>query len=408
MKILHTSDWHLGKKLEGFSRLEEQIEVLEEIYDISENEKVDAIIIAGDLFDSFNPGVEAVELFYHILKKLTKNGTKAVIAIAGNHDSPDRIEAPDPLALECGIIFAGYPKAKINKFSIDSGLKLINSEPGFVELKIPKIDYPLRIIVTPYANEVRLKKDLGTEKSNNELRKILQNKWLELSDKYCNHDGVNILVSHLYITSKDGEIIEEPEDEKPILHPGGVAPITAKNIPQNIQYAGFGHLHKNNIFNNNDTVIAYCGSPLAYSMSEENQDKFVIIADIRPGIKAEYKKIKLKKGRKLLRKKFDSINDAVDFLTKNPDILIELTIISDNYLTAKDRKLLHESHDGIITIIPEVKNQKETFINKKRINLEKGIEELFIDYFKEKNNGQIPDENLLELFKEILSVESSE
>ncbi len=408
MKILHTSDWHLGKKLERFSRLEEQIEVLDEITAISEKEKVNVIVIAGDLFDSFNPGVESVELFYHTLKKLTNNGKRAVVAIAGNHDSPDRIEAPDPLALECGIIFAGFPDVHISEFTVDSGLKLIKSESGFIELKIPDIEYPLRVIITPYANEIRLKIDLGVENSTEELRKILQNKWSALSDKYCDKNGVNILLTHLYITEKDQEVIEEPEDEKPILHPGGVSPIISENIPQGIQYAAFGHLHKINIFNNKDTVIAYSGSPLAYSMSEENQDKFVIIAEIKPGKKAEYKKAKLSKGRKLLRKKFESIESAVQFLNKNPNILIELTIVSDNYLTTKDSKRLHESHDGIVAIIPEVKNQDFNYNNKRTINLEKSIEELFIEYFKEKNKGQGPNESLLELFKEVISAESSE
>ncbi len=408
MKILHTSDWHLGKKLERFSRLDEQIEVLDEICKISDKEKIDAVIIAGDLFDSFNPAVEAVELFYHTLKKLTNNGKRIVVAIAGNHDSPDRIEAPDPLALECGIIFAGYPNVYINKLSIESGIELIKSEPGFVELKIPEIDYPLRILMTPYANEVRLKKDLGTDNKSEELRNILQNKWLELSDKHCNKKGINILLSHLYITAKEGEIIEEPEEEKPIIHLGGVAPISAENIPQNIQYAAFGHLHKTNIFYNKNTTIAYSGSPLAYSMSEENQNKYVIVFDVKPGEKAKYKKIKINKGRRLLRKKFNDISDAVKFLNDNPDILIELTIVSDNYLTSTDRKKLHDSHDGIVTIIPEVKNQDMILSGKKSINLEKSIEELFIDYFKEKNNGQTPNESLLALFKETLSVERSE
>ena len=98
MRILHTSDWHLGKNLESFSRLEEQIEVLEEILEISDRFDVDAILIAGDLFDTFNPPAKAVEIFYKYLKRLTKSASRPVIAIAGNHDSPDRIEAPDPLA----------------------------------------------------------------------------------------------------------------------------------------------------------------------------------------------------------------------------------------------------------------------------------------------------------------------
>ncbi len=113
MRILHTSDWHLGgKRLEDFPRLEEQQAVMHEICEIAEREKVDVVVVSGDLFDTFNPSTEAIELFYKTLKRLTAGGHRPVIAIAGNHDSPDRIEAPDPLARECGIIFAGYPHSE--------------------------------------------------------------------------------------------------------------------------------------------------------------------------------------------------------------------------------------------------------------------------------------------------------
>ncbi len=108
MKMLHTSDWHLGKRLEDFSRLEEQKAVMQEICEIAEREQVDVVIVAGDLFDTFNPPTEAVDLLYKTLKRLTANGRRPVIAIAGNHDSPDRIEAPDPLAASADHL-AGYP-----------------------------------------------------------------------------------------------------------------------------------------------------------------------------------------------------------------------------------------------------------------------------------------------------------
>src|SRR5690606_20256230 len=110
MKILHTGDWHLGKRLDHFSRLDEQRAVLSEICEIADKEKVDAVIVAGDLFDAFNPPVEAMELLYRTLRKLSHEGRRPVIAIAGNHDSADRIDAPDTLARECGILFIGYPK----------------------------------------------------------------------------------------------------------------------------------------------------------------------------------------------------------------------------------------------------------------------------------------------------------
>jgi DNA repair protein SbcD/Mre11 len=75
MKILHTSDWHLGKRLDDFSRMEEQQVVLLEICEIAERENVDVVLVAGDLFDTFNPPTEAVDLFYKTLKRLTNNGS---------------------------------------------------------------------------------------------------------------------------------------------------------------------------------------------------------------------------------------------------------------------------------------------------------------------------------------------
>ena len=137
MKILHTSDWHLGKKLERFSRVDEQKNVMEEIVRIADEENVDAILIAGDLFDTGNPPVEAVELYYRTLIQLSKKGVRPVIAIAGNHDSPERIEAPDPLARECGILFVGNPDTCPPVFTVsDTGLTLINTQEGYAEFRI--------------------------------------------------------------------------------------------------------------------------------------------------------------------------------------------------------------------------------------------------------------------------------
>ena len=131
IKILHTADWHLGKKLDHFSRIEEQRLVLSEICEIADNQDADIIVVAGDLFDTFNPPVEAVELFYKTLKRLTNNGKRPVIAIAGNHDSPDRIDAPDPLARECGILFVGNPDVSIPPMVIENGFAITQSENGF-------------------------------------------------------------------------------------------------------------------------------------------------------------------------------------------------------------------------------------------------------------------------------------
>ncbi|NCO56477.1 MAG: exonuclease subunit SbcD, partial [Bacteroidetes bacterium] len=291
MKILHTSDWHLGKYLDDFSRHNEQIEVLHEICEIANSVNVDAVIIAGDLFDTYNPPTESIELFYKTLKKLSNNGKRAIVAIAGNHDSPDRIETPDPLARECGIIFIGYPNTKVAEFELDSGLKVVKSEEGFIEIKLPNVAEMLRIIHTSYANEFRLKTFLGCNDKEEQLRKVLENKWKQIADKYCDNKGVNILLSHLFFIKENGIKPEEPENEKPILHVGGAQEIFSSNIPEQMQYVALGHLHRKQIVDNEPCPIIYSGSPLSYSFAETEQNKYVISVQINCGQKAIVKEI---------------------------------------------------------------------------------------------------------------------
>src|SRR5690606_35178815 len=128
----------------------EQVLVMNEIVQIADEQNVDMVLIAGDLFDNFNPGVEAAELFYKTLKRLSLNGKRPVIAISGNHDSPSLINAPDPLARECGIILIGHPKAEIVPFGTEY-FNITNSKEGFIELKIDGINFPVRILHTPFA-----------------------------------------------------------------------------------------------------------------------------------------------------------------------------------------------------------------------------------------------------------------
>lgn len=407
MKILHTADWHLGKRLEKFSRLEEQKKVLEEINGIADDHDVDVVLIAGDLFDAFNPSSDAVDLFYSTLKRLTNHGTRAVIAIAGNHDSPDRIEAPDPLARECGIIFSGYPHSLISTGNLGSKIAILKSDVGFIELSFPQYDYPLRLLLTPYANEYRMKTLLEGEDEEQELRMLLQDKWQTLVDEYCNEEGVNILMTHLFVMNKGMPIPEEPDDEKPILHIGGAQAIYSENIPSEIQYTALGHLHRAHQVNGKEASIRYSGSPLSYSFSEAGQQKSVYIIDAQPGTTVNIEQIPLKSGKPLHRKKFDHVNEALVWLDANQHALVELTMVSDDYMSAEERKILYQSHDGIVMLIPEVRNKEILQSEGSTIDLNQSVEELFENYFRAKF-GQSPNEEIIELFKEIRAEQTDE
>jgi len=403
IKLLHTSDWHLGKRLDDFSRMEEQQAVLKEICEIAERENVDAVLVAGDLFDTFNPPTEAVDLFYKTLKRLTNNGRRPVIAIAGNHDSPDRIEAPDPLARECGIIFTGYPNSLVFPFELESGLKVLQSDEGFLELQLPESNVPLRILTTPYANEYRLRMYLGMENSEDELRTVLQKKWQNLAEKYCDEKGVNVLFTHLFMVKKGDKLPEEPEDEKPILHVGGAQVIYTENIPKQIQFTALGHLHRMHSVGSQPCPVYYCGSPLSYSFAEANQKKYVLLINAEPGETAVIREIELTSGKKLLRKRAEGMEEALRWLTENQDALVELTLVTETFLTAMERRQLNAAHSGIVSIIPEVTNAANLFGSRqKQIDLSRSMEELFRDYFKHEK-GQEPGVELMNLFTEILA-----
>ncbi len=399
MKILHTSDWHLGKKLYSRDRLPEQILVLDEIHSIAEEENVDCIVVAGDLFDVINPSNDANELFYKSIKKLSKNGKCPIIAIAGNHDSPDRIESLDPLARECGIILLGFPKSKCSPFKLENGLEVLQSDEGFLELKLPNCTTPLRIIATPYINEIRLLQSLGDDEDKG-LREFLQNFWKTLAQKYCDDKGVNLLVAHLFVWGKEGELPEEPDGEKPIRI-GNASIVYVDLIPEEIQYTALGHLHRSQFIDSGDTVAAYCGSPLAYSFKEAGQKKYVHIIEANTGEKVTVSKRELIKGYQLKKAEFTSVLEAIQWLEQNTEAFTEITMKTDTFLSPEEYKALREPSKNLLNIIPEPKNvsDEKSF---KIADLEKSIEELFTDYFMLKK-GQKPNVEIMGLLKEILN-----
>jgi exonuclease SbcD len=288
-------------------------------------------------------------------------------------------------------------------FELESGLKVLQSDEGFLELLLPGANVPLRILLTPYANEYRLRTYFGMENSEDELRSVLQKKWQLLAEKYCDDKGVNILVTHLFMVKKGDKLPEEPEDEKPILHVGGAQVIYTENIPKQIQFTAIGHLHRMHQVDSEPCPVYYSGSPLSYSFAEANQKKYVLMIDAEPAENARVREIELTSGKKLLRKRAEGIDEALQWLAQNKDALVELTLVTETFLTATERRQLNTAHPGIVSIIPEVTNAANlTGSRQKQIDLSRSMEELFRDYFKHEK-GQEPGDELMNLFTEILA-----
>jgi exonuclease SbcD len=408
LRILHTSDWHLGKKLDGFTRLDEQKEVMDEICRIADEKDVHLVVCAGDIFDVFNPPAEATELFYRTVKRLSKNGERPVIIIAGNHDMPERIEAPDPLARECGILFSGFPNTTIPIFSLDSGVSVTNSEPGYVELNIPAINYPVRLLLTPYANEFRLRSFLGTDNPDQKLQDLLESHWKSLAQKHMQTTGVNLLAAHLFITGNRADINEDLDDERPINHLGGAGAVQSSVFPEQLQYAMLGHIHIPVKVADTPCPVKYCGSPLPFTFDDRMQDKCIDIISLSPDSSAKTESIKLTSGKKLVRGTFDTIEKASEWLQIQQDNFVELTIVTKHYLNTEDKKLLHSLHPAIIHIIPEL-TESEGIIreSRKQIDLGKSVQELFSQYYESKFSFP-PDKATQDLFQELMSIREDE
>jgi len=406
MRIIHTSDWHLGKWLNNLARIEEQKIVLDEICTLCDEQKADAIIVSGDLYDTFNPPVEAQELLYKTLKRLTNNATRPVIAIAGNHDSPDRIDSPDALARECGIIFVGYPNSKITPFELESGIKVTRTDPGFAEIFMPSSVEPLRIISVPYANEYRMKSYMGCEDPEATMRETLQTQWAQISDTYLDQNGVNIMTAHLYVGKEGSPLPEEDLDEMKPINIGGAQVVYSHNFPQGLDYVALGHLHRKQTVDTNPCPIIYSGSPLAYSFSEANQKKMILCVDIEPGSPAIVTPLELKTPKLLVRKSFNDLATAIEWLENNPEPLIELTIKTEVHLSSEDQKRLLQANSNIVQLVLVLQktHQTEEEISE---TIDLNLEKLFVQYFKAQNSGIAPDETLMNLFKEITAEEGN-
>ncbi|MDC7231833.1 MAG: exonuclease subunit SbcD [Spirochaetales bacterium] len=402
MKILHTSDWHLGKKLNNWSRLTEQREILDEILEICRQENPEVVLLAGDLYDSWNPPHEAIELLYRTLSRISDGDRRIVLAIAGNHDAPEHVEAPDALARESGIFFLGYPGSRPADMELESGVKVSFPEAGMV--LVEGLSSPLRVICTPYASETRMRQYLDLENREEALRTILTERWNTLGDRYFDSEGINILTAHLFMGEPSRLIQEEePEGEKSILHPGGLEQIYCDALPPGCQYAALGHLHRGFPVSMEPVPAVYSGSPGAYSLSENHRDKAVILADLEPGKKARYSFRKLKSPWPLYRESFTDCDAAVQWLSEHQEGYVELTMKTESYLTGSEKQKILQSHPRILSIIPELNNPLEPGEEKRRSFAGKTVQEIFSDYYRHSKQNSEPAAELLKLLDEIIA-----
>jgi len=411
MRILHTSDWHLGKTLEQYSRLEEQEEFLEEFRQIVKNNNIDLVIIAGDIYDNGNPPARAEKMFYSTLKDITSGGKTAVLVVAGNHDNPERLVAASPLAYEHGVILLGEPKSiarqgVFGEFNSEDkyDFEIVESGEGYLELSIR--DEKAVIITLPYPSEKRLNEVLSIGISDEERQKSYTTRIGELFEKLSakyRDDTINLAVSHLYVMGG-----EESGSERSIQL-GGSLSVSPSEFPDKMQYCALGHLHRPQKVPGTKGKIRYSGSPIQYSKSEINYSKGAYIVDIKACTDAEISQIMFRNYKPIEVWKCENTESALERcrLGGKKNIWVYLEIKTKEIISTENIKEMKRLRTDIVSIQPIIEDLDSTEELKESLR-EKSMEEMFKEYFIRAKGGLEPSKEIMELFLSIALDEEGE
>ena len=403
MRILHTGDWHLGKNLEKRSRIDEQIEFLNDFVEIVERNNIDLVIIAGDIYDSSNPSAIAEKIFYNTLKKISNNGERLILIIAGNHDNPERLVASSPLAREHGIIMVGTLKTIIDTGDYGKH-KVINSGEGVVEVCINGEEAV--ILTVPYLSEKRLNEVLYKDMDSDEERlKSYSDRVYSLFDSLKGNyreDTINLVVSHLYAMGS-----EEGGSERSIQL-GGSYIVNGDCFPKEAQYIALGHVHKPQLVPGTNKKARYSGSPLHYNKKEVSYNKKCFVVDVKAKEEAKIEEVYFKIYKAIEVWKCESFDEALLKCEENKDreCWVYLEIKVDKYMREDEIKKLKDLKKDILEITPILKNIDED--EEVAISLEeKSFQELFIDFYKKERMGE-PNKETIDFLLDLVYEEGDE
>lgn len=395
MKILHTSDWHLGKYLDKYSRIEEQEKFIDELENICNIEKIDLIVIAGDIYDTTNPPILAEKLFFNAMKRLSLNGKRPIVIVSGNHDSASKLVSPSPLAYEFGIIIQGTLNtvATVGKYKT---FEITKSGEGFFEIKIN--DEKAVFLTVPYITEKSINEVIFKSDEESDMQKDFSDKikdiFNDLSKNYKD-DTINIIVTHLFVK---GGI--ETASERKIQSIGGTYAIDPKIFPKNTQYVALGHLHRCQQVKQSNCLAYYSGSPIRYSQSEVGYEKVVLVLDIKANQEPMLKKVTLTDYKPINIFRCDSYEEALKCCQEvsNTYSYAFIEILTQDFITGEQIRTLRETKKDIVSISLN-NNMEEKVIYE--IEEEKSILEQFKEFYTYKKGKEAPEE-VLDMFLNIL------
>lgn len=385
MKFLHLADLHIGKRVNDFSMIEDQKSILDQIVAIGSTQQIEAVFLAGDIYDKSQPTVEAIELFDDFLNQW-KELDIPVFLISGNHDSPERIHYMSRLLKKNHIYIAG----------------VFRGEMDYVEWT--DTYGPLRIYMLPFVKPGLVRHYLNEEVENYD----------QAIEAVINHTAIdvkirNVLIGHQFVIGQ-GIMPEQSDSEN--ISVGGLDQVYANHF-ERFDYVALGHLHAPQKIGY--PHVRYAGSPLKYSASEVNQKKSVTIVSLLEKGKIEIEQIALRPLREMLLIQ-GSMEDILSKAEQTPGWNGRW---SEDYIHAvlTDEKIydpvgkLRVMYPNLMSIT--FSNQQIKNLTPERRKLEEDIQnrsmmDLFQDFFQLQNQKELSKEQLLIVKESIDRMEKEE
>ncbi len=268
MRILHTADWHLGASSGPASRAREHRWFLDWLLELLAERRVDALLLAGDVFDSMHPSAEAQSLYYRFLAQVGSTGVRDVVVIGGNHDSPSRLDAPRDLLEEVGVhVIGGMPTS-------------VDRDRMVLPLRARDTDEPAAAcLAVPYVHEYRLglrTTDLDPDRSRTAFRDAFAALYSDLADRAERRFPGLPIVATGHLTVGPGV---HPDDYPQEIHQvGRIEGLPPDVLDARFRYTALGHIHRS--FRIPDAPAWYSGSPVALTLADAEIPRQVLLVDL--------------------------------------------------------------------------------------------------------------------------------
>ena len=372
MRILHTSDWHIGKKIGRFDRMAEYEQVIDEVVGIAKQEQVDLVVNSGDLFDRPRAPNAALRLGLDGLVRLSRGGAVPVVAIAGNHDDPAFFETLAPYLKGHNVHLIGEVKKPeeggVIRLNTASGSAVVSCFPflregrTFDAWSLPEEHYK------SYAGRLR----------------AISHAYAEHADRVAAGQAVTVLTAHFLVGGAKVHGHGAPRGER-ALHMGEVYAMQPGQLPPGPQYVAMGHIHAPQPVPAAITPAEYAGSLMQLDFGEAGDRNRVVIVDVLPGRPAAVSSVDLTAGRRLRRASgtWAELSASTDL----DDCYLDLVVTTEGPEPGL-ADLARERFKYVVKVRAEYPREEQ----ERRAREGRGITDLYGDYYRRQEGVDPPDD----------------